>query len=80
MDAEHLKIDSSKLLEPLSRSVIYEFTGKVNKAIGLTLEASLPGAAVGSVCEIDLGLHSKPILAEVIGFRGSKVVLMPLEE
>lgn len=79
MDESYL-LNERKYLEPLSRAVLYGFTGKVNKAVGLTFEAILPGAAVGSICRLDIGPNLKPILAEVIGFRGQKVVLMPLEE
>ena len=79
MDASY-KLNEKKYLEPVSRSVLYGFTGKVNKAVGLTLEAILPGAAVGSICRLDISPNIKPVLAEVIGFRGNNVVLMPLEE
>jgi flagellum-specific ATP synthase len=74
------QLNERKYLDPLSRSVLYGFTGKVHKAVGLTFEAVLPGAAVGSICRLDIAPNVKPVLAEVIGFRGTKVVLMPLEE
>lgn len=79
MDASY-QLNQRKYLDPLSRSVLYGFTGKVNKAVGLTFEAVLPGAAVGSICRLDIGPNVKPVHAEAIGFRGNKVVLMPLEE
>jgi len=79
MEASY-SLNERKYLDPLSRAVLYGFTGKVSKAVGLTLEATLPGAAVGSICRLDISLSQKPILAEVIGFRGNNVVLMPLEE
>jgi flagellum-specific ATP synthase len=79
MDASY-KLSERKYLDPVSRSVLYGFTGKVNKAVGLNFEAVLPGAAVGSICRLDIAPNIKPVLAEVIGFRGSNVVLMPLEE
>jgi flagellum-specific ATP synthase len=79
MDASY-QLNEQKYLDPLSRAVLYGFTGKVNKAVGLTLEAILPGAAIGSICRLDIAPNTKPVLAEVIGFRGNSVVLMPLEE
>lgn len=79
MDASYL-LNERKYLDPLSRSVLYGFTGKVSKAVGLTFEAMLPGAAVGSICRLDIAPNVRPVLAEVIGFRGNKVVLMALEE
>ena len=79
MEASY-KINEKKYLEPLARAVQYGFTGKVNKAIGLTFEAMLPGAAIGSICSLEIDTSNRPVLAEVVGFRGNKVVLMPLEE
>jgi flagellum-specific ATP synthase len=79
MDASY-KLSEQKYLDPVSRAVLYGFTGKVNKAVGLTFEAVLPGAAVGSICRLDIAPNLKPVLAEVIGFRGTNVVLMPLDE
>ena len=80
MDAENYLLNERKYSDPLSRAVLYGFTGKVNKAVGLTLEAVLPGAAVGSICRLDIAPNAKPVLAEVVGFKGSNIVLMPLEE
>lgn len=79
MDAA-LQIDERKYFDALENAVLYGYTGKVSKAVGLTFEATLPGAAVGSICHLKISQNSKPILSEVIGFRGNKVVLMPLEE
>jgi flagellum-specific ATP synthase len=80
MDASNYALNERKYLDPLSRAVLYSFTGKVSKAVGLNIEATLPGAAVGSICRLDISPKQKPVLAEVIGFRGNNVVLMPLEE
>lgn len=79
MDANY-KLNERKYFDPLGRSILCGFTGKVNKAVGLTFEAILPGAAVGSICKLEIAAGTKPILAEVIGFRGNKVVLMGLDE
>lgn len=79
MDASY-KLSERRYLDPISRSVLYGFTGKVSKAASLTFEAVLPGAAIGSICRLDIAPNVKPVLAEVIGFRGNTVVLMPLEE
>ena len=79
MDADYA-LDQKKYLDPLSRTIQYGFSGKINKAVGLTFEAILPGAAIGSICRLNIAPNTKPALAEVIGFRGNKVVMMPLEE
>jgi flagellum-specific ATP synthase len=79
MDA-YYQLNQRKYKDPLARAVLYGFTGKVSKAVGLTFEAILPGAAVGSICRLDIAPNVRPVNAEVIGFRGNNVVLMPLEE
>lgn len=53
--------------------------GRVTGVVGLTVEAEGPRADVGELVEIRQE-GRLPTLAEVIGFRGSKLLLMPLEE
>lgn len=52
--------------------------GKVTQVIGLTVEAEGPEASIGDLCYIYPFKHEKPLQAEVVGFRGNKVILMPL--
>ncbi|GIP33067.1 flagellar protein export ATPase FliI [Paenibacillus sp. J2TS4] len=52
--------------------------GKVTQVIGLTVEAEGPDASIGDVCHIFPLKSDKPLKAEVVGFRGNKVILMPL--
>ncbi|MBN4066764.1 flagellar protein export ATPase FliI [Simkania negevensis] len=54
-------------------------SGKVTHIIGLLIESMGPAVAVGEVC----GIHSSDgsyILAEVVGFKDQKVLLMPIGE
>jgi type III secretion system H+-transporting two-sector ATPase len=55
-----------------------EVSGRVTELIGLLIRAAVPGARVGEVCLIQSPHRAKPLRAEVVGFRGSEVVLMPL--
>ncbi len=50
--------------------------GKIIKVVGLIAEAQGLGMSIGSICSIknDLG---KEILAEVIGFKDNRVLIMP---
>jgi len=50
-------------------------SGRVTDVIGLVVEATGPGAAVGSLCRVGGVLP-----AEVVGFRSGRVLLMPLGE
>lgn len=52
--------------------------GKVTRIIGLIIEGYCPGATVGTMCEI-LPLNGQDMIAaEVVGFRDSLALLMPL--
>ncbi|MCC6812211.1 MAG: FliI/YscN family ATPase [Deltaproteobacteria bacterium] len=50
--------------------------GRVQNAAGLLIEATLPAAAIGEVCEI--GAIGSGRLAEVVGLRDSTALLVPL--
>lgn len=52
--------------------------GKVTQVIGLTVESEGPDVSIGDVCYIYPLKSSKPLKAEVVGFRSNKVILMPL--
>ena len=52
-------------------------SGNVTQIIGLTIESNGPAANIGDICNI-LTLHEeRAIPAEVVGFRGNKILLMP---
>lgn len=53
--------------------------GFVNQVIGLVIESEGPTVSVGDRCLINSS-RSGNVLAEVVGFRGSRVLLMPLGE
>ena len=53
--------------------------GKVSEVIGLLVEGYDPGSSIGKMCQIYPNGNTRPISAEVVGFRKGKVLLMPLE-
>lgn len=55
-----------------------EVRGRVTELVGLLIRASVPGARVGELCLIHSPHRVKPLRAEVVGFRGTEVILMPL--
>lgn len=55
-------------------------SGRVVQAVGIVIEGSGPMATVGELCEISREDGGEPIGAEVVGFRGDRVLLMPLGE
>ena len=62
----------------LERSNTVRGNGRVTKIVGLVTEADGPISKLGSICEIHPAGGSAKVKAEVLGFRDSKVVLMPL--
>jgi flagellum-specific ATP synthase len=62
----------------LGRRHPWRWRGQVLESVGQTIESSGPLCSVGECCEIkDQSGHAH--LAEVIGFRGSNVLSMPVE-
>jgi FliI/YscN family ATPase len=55
------------------RAPLQQVRGRVVQVVGTLVEAELPGATVGGLCRVDGGA-----LCEVVGFRGSRVLMMPL--
>jgi flagellum-specific ATP synthase len=51
--------------------------GHVHQVCGLVIEAIGPNLAIGDLCEIETRDEEK-VLAEVVGFRDNKMLLMPL--
>jgi flagellum-specific ATP synthase len=54
--------------------------GKVRQVIGVVIESLGPSMAVGETCAIRYKRNAEPVLAEVVGFRENKVLMMPLGE
>ncbi len=53
--------------------------GKLTRMVGLTLEAAGCQAAIGARCRV-VGPDNKPVEAEVVGFAGDKLFLMPTDD
>jgi type III secretion protein N (ATPase) len=66
-----------KLLEPASPVRV---RGRVVEMTGLVVEAQVPGVRVGDACDILRHHQTEPLIAEVVGFRDDRVLLMPLGE
>lgn len=53
-------------------------TGRVVQAVGIVIEGSGPFTSVGELCEITREDGRQAVMAEVVGFRDDRVLLMPL--
>ena len=62
----------------LERSQPWRWRGKVIESVGQTIESAGPPVSVGECCEIE-DQAGRAHSAEVIGFRGSNVLSMPVE-
>ncbi|SHG58338.1 type III secretion system ATPase, FliI/YscN [Thermosyntropha lipolytica DSM 11003] len=66
-------------LNIIENTQTYKLKGRVSQAIGLTLEAYGPKVKLGELCYISTrGYHDQMLPAEVVGFKGNKIILMPL--
>lgn len=71
-------LDLAPYFERLSRLTPGRRTGTVVEAVGLTIEVAGVGGTVGEVVKIPTVQGIVP--AEIVGFRGSRALLMPLGE
>lgn len=69
-----------RLLECLDTLAPIQVTGKVTQIVGLVVEGYCPAATVGTLCELIPRDGGIPVPAEVVGFRNSRALLMPLGE
>lgn len=51
--------------------------GKVVKVVGLVIESAGPAVSIGRLCKIENREDGSKVLAEVVGFRDDKILLMP---
>jgi flagellum-specific ATP synthase len=74
-----ISIDFDKYKQLLAKSYEKEI-GRVVKMVGLTIEASGPSASLNDVCYITGDDSSTKKVAEVIGFRDNRILLMPYDD
>ena len=70
-------MDLSGFLTELKTADTYRYLGKIEKIVGMTIEASGPLCSIGDVCRIYSKDMKRSIPAEVVGFNEHKVLLMP---
>lgn len=71
-------VDIEKYIQAVKDKRLVKYTGNITKVTGLTIESNGPMASIGELCYIYPHDKSKPIMAEVVGFREDKILLMPL--
>ncbi len=84
-EGEPVLVEISEALNALDRVNPLRIAGRVAEVTGLVVRATIPGVRVGEMVTIDvdalpgvLAQGATRLQAEVVGFRGDEVVLMPL--
>ncbi len=76
-NSPQMKIE--KFREIIWNSSLISQKGKVDKVIGMTIEAVGINASIGEICRIYNGSGGY-ILSEVVGFRNERVVIVPYDD
>lgn len=71
-------ISTEKYYDLLNRT-FYREKGRVMKVVGLTIESAGPTAKMNDLCRITSKDGSQTVMAEVVGFRDNRILLMPFD-
>src|SRR5262249_15325282 len=74
-----MTLDLRRVRDTLQATDALVSQGRIVRAAGVLLEASLPQVALGTVCEIRLP-DGRSVNAEVVGFEGTSALLVPSGE
>jgi flagellum-specific ATP synthase len=77
-DTQILTIDFDRLNAELQSTNLHNCKGTVTRVAGLTVESNGPVLGLGELCEISMR-DGRGVLAEVIGFRENRIIVLPLE-
>lgn len=72
--------DIEKYLGSISAADPIRLSGIISTIIGLTIESTGPASSIGELCLVENQNSGCCVEAEVVGFKGNKVLLMPLGE
>ena len=75
-----MAIDLSHYSALIKEAPLYRVRGRVTELTGLVVKASVPGVRVGELVIIKGHGGRASVKAEVVGFQGDEVMLMPLGE
>jgi flagellum-specific ATP synthase len=80
IDTMFLPFSSTQYQDLVNGSSPIRANGRVQKIVGLVIEASGPASQIGCVCDITTEGGMGTVCAEVLGFKEDSVLLMPLED
>lgn len=70
-------MDFAGFRDDITKYDTFRYMGKIEKIVGMTIEASGPTCNIGDVCRIYSKDMSSYINAEVVGFNKENILLMP---
>lgn len=73
-----ISLDLAPYIDEVRNFPPVRVSGRVTQVIGLTIEVSGLQSFVGEVCLVFLKDGAAPVTAEVVGFKNSHVLMMPL--
>lgn len=73
-----MALDLNRLVRVVRETDPLSYRGRVTQLVGLTIESRGPGVNIGELCRIYPKGPAEPLFGEVVGFRDSRVLLMPL--
>ncbi len=76
MSATQATFSAHNYLRVMNTPRRFDLLGKVTKVVGLVVEAYLPKAPVGAICEVHVDDNEAPRRAEVIGLKNNQVQMM----
>lgn len=75
-----MKVNLEKYIKSVDEKRFIKYTGEIAQVTGLTIESNGPMATIGELCEIYPQDSKVPVMAEVVGFKDERILLMPLGE
>ncbi len=77
---ENLALNLGRYEAALRLNSVTHDIGKITQVTGFLLKGYIPGACIGSFCEVHPTGGQAPFLVEVVGFQDRQVLFMPLGE
>lgn len=65
------------MIDRVKKAETISYTGKIENIVGMSIEASGGRAAIGDICRIYSGESGGQVMAEVVGFKNDRILLMP---
>lgn len=73
-------MDINGIKNAIQNANLYTSMGRIDKIVGMTVEATGPECSIGDVCVIETPGRDEVFYAEVVGFRENRILLMPYDE